>query len=63
LRRSRPPSRAAHYPAQDNSNAQHLARVVSVGSGREGEGGMVTPNAGLQEGDLVYCKVRTSDWF
>ncbi|KAJ8612147.1 hypothetical protein CTAYLR_002464 [Chrysophaeum taylorii] len=33
----------------------HLARVVSVGTGLEGEAGHVTPND-LSPGDLVYLK-------
>ena len=32
--------------------------MVSVGSGREGESGVVTDNAGVKPGDLVYCRVR-----
>lgn len=34
----------------------HLARVISVGSGLEGEAGCVTPNKDLAPGDLVYLK-------
>lgn len=34
----------------------HLAKVVSVGAGGQGESGMVVENAGLAPGDLVYCK-------
>lgn len=34
----------------------HLARVISVGSGMEGECGTQTENAGVSAGDVVYCK-------
>ncbi|CAM9895887.1 unnamed protein product [Sphacelaria rigidula] len=34
----------------------HVCKVVSIGSGREGESGHVTPNDALNVGDLVYVK-------
>jgi co-chaperonin GroES (HSP10) len=34
----------------------HLAKVVSVGAGGQGESGKVVENGGIQPGDLVYCK-------
>eukprot|EP00630_Chrysocystis_fragilis_P006628 CAMPEP_0197386930 /NCGR_PEP_ID=MMETSP1165-20131217/197_1 /TAXON_ID=284809 /ORGANISM="Chrysocystis fragilis, Strain CCMP3189" /LENGTH=150 /DNA_ID=CAMNT_0042912207 /DNA_START=18 /DNA_END=470 /DNA_ORIENTATION=+ len=34
----------------------HLARVVSVGTGQEGEAGQVTSNRNIAAGDLVYLK-------
>lgn len=34
----------------------HLARVISVGSGLEGEAGCLTENKNLDPGDLVYLK-------
>jgi co-chaperonin GroES (HSP10) len=34
----------------------HLAKVVSVGTGGQGNSGLVVENAGLEPGDLVYCK-------
>lgn len=34
----------------------HLARVISVGSGLEGEAGCLNENKNLEPGDLVYLK-------
>lgn len=34
----------------------HLARVISVGEGQEGECGHVVSNKSIKEGDLVYLK-------
>jgi hypothetical protein len=31
----------------------HLARVISVGSGQEGENGSLIPNKDIKKGDLV----------
>ena len=35
---------------------QHVARVVSVGPGRNEHSGYVTPNTGIKAGDLVFLK-------
>lgn len=34
----------------------HLAKVLSVGSGQEGETGHLTPNRSVKKGDYVYLK-------
>ncbi|CAN0211932.1 unnamed protein product [Phaeothamnion confervicola] len=42
-------------PGKENPR-MHVCKVISIGSGREGESGIVVPNAGIQPGDLVYVK-------
>ncbi|CAM9179726.1 unnamed protein product [Laminaria digitata] len=34
----------------------HVCKVVSVGNGREGESGHISPNDAVQPGDLVFVK-------
>ncbi|KAJ1448339.1 hypothetical protein M885DRAFT_539491 [Pelagophyceae sp. CCMP2097] len=34
----------------------HLARIITFGTGQEGENGVVTANSGIKKGDLVYVK-------
>ena len=34
----------------------HLAKVVSVGAGGQGESGVLAENANIAPGDYVYCK-------
>ncbi|CAM9611827.1 unnamed protein product [Ectocarpus sp. 12 AP-2014] len=42
-------------PAKANPR-MHVCKVVSVGNGREGESGHVTPNDAVKPGDLVFVK-------
>ncbi|CAN0441877.1 unnamed protein product, partial [Discosporangium mesarthrocarpum] len=42
-------------PTKENPR-MHVCKVVSLGHGREGESGHITPNASLKPGDLVYVK-------
>jgi len=52
----KPKSESGLFVPQDNQPRLHLCRVLSVGSGREEENGLVVPMPDIAPGDIVIAK-------